>query len=93
MSQEETSCHRKKLPAKGRNLLPQGETSSQGIYTIQYTCICLGIDRMSSSSSIKIMLSKQCSGSFQNIQNLFVYQSQSTKLTEILKIGQEFVNF
>jgi hypothetical protein len=32
---------------------------------IQYTCICLGIDRMSSSSSIKIMLSKQCSGSFQ----------------------------
>jgi hypothetical protein len=42
---------------------------------IQYTCICLGIDRMSSSSSIKIMLSKQCSGSFQNIPNLFVYET------------------
>ena len=42
---------------------------------IQYTCICLGIDRMSSSSSIKIMLSKHCSRSFQNIPNLFVYQT------------------
>ena len=34
---------------------------------VQYTCICLGIDRMSSSSLIKLLLSKQCSGSFQNI--------------------------
>ena len=42
---------------------------------IQYTCICLGIDRMSSSSLIKIMLSKQCSGSFQNILNLSVNQT------------------
>ena len=30
MSQEETSCHRKKLPVTGRNLLSQEETSSQG---------------------------------------------------------------
>ena len=42
---------------------------------IQYTCICLGIDRMSSSSLIKLMLSKQCSGSFQNILNLSVNQT------------------
>jgi hypothetical protein len=30
MSQEETSCHKKKLPVTGRNLLSQEETASQG---------------------------------------------------------------
>jgi hypothetical protein len=42
---------------------------------IQYTCMCLGKDRISIPTSNKIMFSKQCSGSFQNIPNLFVYQT------------------